>query len=351
MSDKLVPARPGGEFLLYRAEDGHIRLEVRFEGGTVWLTQRQMAELFQTSPQNITLHVRNILAEGELSATATCKDYLQVQQEGGRNVRRKLRYYSLEMILAIGYRVRSHRGTQFRQWATELLRDYVVKGFALDDERLKQPGADVYFEELLARIRDIRASEKVFWRKVLDIYATSIDYDPSAEASKRFFAAVQNKMHWAAHGHTAAEVILLRADASAPDMGLTSFAGARPRQRDVEVAKNYLGPEELDALNRIVTLYLDFAQLQALNRSPMYMRDWIAKLDDFLRLSGREVLAHAGTVSHEAALHKARSQYELFRLAHADDVTPVEQSFESAAKELERTQKALPRRGKKGGAS
>ena len=351
MSGELTPAQPGGEFLLFRDEDGRIRLEVRFEAGTVWLTQRQMAELFQTTPQNITLHVRNILSEGELAEEATCKEFLQVQPEGGRTVRRKLRYHSLEMILAVGYRVRSHRGTQFRQWATQRLREYVVKGFTLDDERLKQPESGGYFDELLARIRDIRSTEKLFWRKVLDIYATSIDYDPSAEASKRFFAAVQNKMHWAAHGHTAAEVIHLRADASAPNMGLTSFAGPKPRQKDAEVAKNYLGPEELDALNRIVSLYLDFAELQALNRTPMHMRDWIKKLDDFLRLSGREVLEHAGKVSHEMALEKARGEYEKFRLAHANDVTPVERDFDAAAKALEGMgkEKARSRRVKKGG--
>lgn len=350
MRRETSPARPGGEILLYQSEDGRTRLDVRFESDTVWLTQKQMAELFQTTPQNITLHVRNILSEGEWAEEATCKEFLQVQTEGGRTVRRKLRYHSLEMILAVGYRVRSHRGTQFRKWATQRLREYLVKGFVMDDERLKQ-GDGGYFDELLARVRDIRASEKVFWRKVLDIYATSIDYDPSAEASTRFFAAVQNKMHWAANGHTAAEVIHLRADADAPNMGLTSFAGARPRQKDAEVAKNYLGPEELDALNRIVSLYLDFAELQALNRAPMHMRDWIKKLDDFLRLSGREVLEHAGKVSHQAALDKARGEYERFRLAHADDVTPVERDFEAAAKALEGMgkAKARARRVKKGG--
>lgn len=349
MSGEVARAQPGGEFLLYQGEDGGSRLEVRFESGTVWLTQRQMAELFQTTPQNITLHVRNILAEGELAEESTCKEFLQVQQEGGRSIQRKLRHHNLDMILSVGYRVRSHRGVQFRQWATQRLREYLVKGFALDDERLKQAGGGAYFEELLARIRDIRSSEKLFWRKVLDIYATSMDYDPSTEASTLFFATVQHKMHWAAHGHTAAEVIHQRADASAPNMGLTTFPGIKPRREDAEVAKNYLGAEELDALNRIVTLYLDFAELQALNRTPMYMRDWIDKLDGFLRLSGREVLEHAGKVSHQRALDKARKEFEAFRLSQAGEKSPVERDFEAAARALEEKGKGMARRGRKGG--
>lgn len=348
MSPDMVPARPGGEFILYQSEDGHARLEVRFEGGTVWLTQKQMAELFQTTVANVNIHLRNIFSEGEIAPEAVVKESLITATDGKRY---QTKFYTLDAIIAVGYRVRSHRGTQFRQWATQRLREYLVKGFTLDDERLKQPESGGYFEELLARIRDIRATEKLFWRKVLDIYATSIDYDPSAEASKRFFAAVQNKMHWAAHGHTAAEVIHARADADKPNMGLTSFTGLKPRQQEAEVAKNYLGPEELDALNRIVSLYLDFAELQALNRIPMHMRDWIKKLDDFLRLSGREVLEHAGKVSHQAALDKARDEYEKFRMAHADDVTPVERDFDAAAKALEGMgkEKARSRRVKKGG--
>lgn len=346
MTSEMVPAQPGGEFLLYRSDDGHARLEVRMQGESVWLSLNQMAELFQRDKSVISRHMKNVFAEGELRPESVVAKYATTAADGKTY---NVEYFNLDAILAVGYRVRSHRGTQFRKWATQRLREYLVKGFVMDDERLKQ-GDGGYFDELLARVRDIRASEKVFWRKVLDIYATSIDYDPSAEASTRFFAAVQNKMHWAAHGHTAAEVIHLRADADAPNMGLTSFAGARPRQKDAEVAKNYLGPEELDALNRIVSLYLDFAELQALNRTPMHMRDWIKKLDDFLRLSGREVLEHAGKVSHQAALDKARGEYERFRLAHADDVTPVERDFEAAAKALEGMgkAKARSRRVKKG---
>lgn len=348
MSGELTPTQPGGEFLLYRSEDGRARLEVRIQGETVWLSLNQLAELFQRDKSVISRHIKNVFAEGELIPETVVAKYATTASDGKTY---NVEYFNLEAIIAVGYRVRSHRGTQFRQWATQRLREYVVKGFTLDDERLKQPESGGYFEELLARIRDIRSTEKLFWRKVLDIYATSIDYDPSAEASKRFFAAVQNKMHWAAHGHTAAEVIHLRADASAPNMGLTSFAGAKPRQKDAEVAKNYLGQDELDALNRIVSLYLDFAELQALNRTPMHMRDWIKKLDDFLRLSGREVLEHAGKVSHEMALEKARGEYEKFRLAHANDVTPVERDFDAAAKALEGMgkEKARSRRVKKGG--
>ena len=346
MTADLLPAPAGGEFLLFRAEDGRTHLEVRFQGETVWLSLNQMAELFQRDKSVISRHIKNIFAEGELYPEAVVAKYATTAADGKTY---NVEYFNLDAILSVGYRVRSHRGTQFRQWATQRLRDYLAKGFALDDERLKEPAGATYFDELLARIRDIRSSERVFWRKVLDIYATSIDYDPSVEASKRFFATVQNKMHYAAHAHTAAEVISLRADAAAPNMGLTAFAGAKPRQHDAEVAKNYLLPDELEALNRIVMAYLEFAELQALSRTPMYMRDWIAKLDDFLRLSGREVLEHAGKVSHAQALDKARGEYEKFRLAHAGDVTPVDRDFEAAAKALEKAGKVRPRRGKKGG--
>ena len=350
MTGELLPTQPGGEFLLFRSEDGRARLEVRIQGETAWLSLNQMADLFQRDKSVISRHIKNIFAEGELRPESVVAKHATTAADGKTY---NVEYFNLEVIISVGYRVRSHRGTQFRQWATQRLREYVVKGFALDDERLRQSGGDSYFDELLARIRDIRSTEKLFWRKVLDIYATSMDYDSSAEASKRFFAAVQNKMHWAAHGHTAAEVIHQRADADAPNMGLTSFTGVKPRQQDAEVAKNYLGPKELDTLNRIVSLYLDFAELQALNRTPMYMRDWIGKLDDFLRLSGREVLEHAGKVSHQMALEKARGEYEKLRLTHASDATPVERDFEAAAKTLEglgtKKQAARPRRVKKEG--
>ena len=322
---------PQSLFLLYQTSDGQTRLEVRLENETVWLSQNQMAELFQTTKQNISLHIRNIFKEGELPEGSVVKEYLTTAADG-KNY--KTSFYNLDVIISVGYRVKSHRGTQFRIWATQRLREYIVKGFALDDERLKRAGGGNYFDELLARIRDIRSSEKVFWRKVLDIYATSIDYDPAEEASQRFFAMVQNKMHWAVHGQTAAEVIAQRADATRPNMGLTSWSGSRPRREDTAIAKNYLNADELDTLNRIVTAYLEFAELQALNRKPMYMQNWIAKLDDFLRLGEREILAHAGRVSHQDALTTAEREYEKFRAQQAEEPSRVEADFEQAIKRL-----------------
>ena len=328
------PAADDGELVLYQAPDGQARMQVRLSGGTLWLTQQQLADLYQSTPQNITQHIRAIYADGEVLEAATCKPYLQVRSEGGRDVSRSLKHYNLDVVLAVGYRVRSHRGVQFRQWATETLKGYLVKGFVLDDERFKR-GADAdYFEELLARIRDIRSSEKMFWRKVLDIYATSVDYDPSAEASQRFFATVQNKMHWAAHGHTAAELIALRVDASKPHAGLLTWAaaptGGAPRKADVAVAKNYLTEDELQVLNRIVNAYLEFAELQALNRLPVTMAQWIGKLDDFLRLSGREILTHAGRISAEAAQGKAEAAFEAYRQQQRELPSRAEQDFENA---------------------
>jgi len=331
MSD-LVPA--GGEFLLYQTSDGQARVEVRFDGETLWLTQQQMADLFGTTPQNITIHLKNIFGDGELEEAATCKRFLQVQVEGKRQIERDLKHYNLDAIISVGYRVNSIRGTQFRIWATQRLREYIIKGFTMDDERLKESGGGGYFDELLARIRDIRSSEKVFWRKVLDIYALSIDYDPRTDLSQEFFAVVQNKMHWAAHGHTAAEIIDERANATRPNMGLTTWRGDKPRMADVSIAKNYLNEQELDTLNRIVTMYLEFAELQALNRKPMTMRDWIAKLDEFLRISDREILTHAGMVSHEQALSKAREEYEEFHREHLNDPSPVEEHFLEATKKM-----------------
>ncbi len=298
MSKNLPLSLPddSGEFLLYQTEDGRARLEVRMAEETVWLSQRNIADLFQVTVPTVNEHLHGIFDEKELESLATIRKFRIVQTEGQRQVSREVEHYNLEVILAVGYRVRSHRGTQFRIWATERLREYLVKGFTLDDERLKRAGGGGYFEELLAWIRDIRSSERVFWRKVLDIYATSIDYDASAKATELFFKTVQNKMHWAAHGHTAAEIVHSRADAGQPNMGLTTWTGARPRKTDVGIAKNYLQADEIDALNRIVTAYLEFAELQALNRRAMHMADWIAKLDDFLRLSDREILDHAGKI-------------------------------------------------------
>lgn len=338
------------EIILYQTEDGRTRIQCRFENETLWLTQAQIAELFQTTPQNVTLHLKTIYAEGELVEAATCKDYLQVRNEGKRQVSRNLRHYSLPAILAVGYRVRSHRGTQFRQWATARLSEYLVKGFTMDDERLKNPpgkGQKDYFDELLERIRDIRSSERRFYQKVLDIYATSVDYTPDAETSHRFFATVQNKMHWATHGHTAAEVIAERADADKPYMGLqTTRPGGIVRKDDAAVAKNYLTEDELQVLNRIVNLYIEYAELQAMERRPMTMGDWIAKLDEFLKISGRELLDHAGKISAEQARAKAEREYGKYRAALDAAPRIVDADFEKVAKELKKLPK--PRKSKGG---
>jgi len=354
-----VPAKTGApsgsELILYQTEDAQTRIKVRLEGNTVWLTQAQMAELFQTTPQNITLHLRAIYAEGELEEGPTCKDYLQVRQEGAREVQRSLRHYNLDVVLAVGYRVRSHRGTQFRRWATERLREYLVKGFVLDDERLKQGGTkNEYFDELIQRIREIRVSERNFYRKVCDIYRTSIDYDPSAEMTQLFFQTVQNKMHWAIHRHTAAELIVERADAAKPHMGLTSWKGTKVRKPDVAIAKNYLTEQELKKLSLIGTQYLDFAELQAMERRAMYMRDWIAKLDGFLRLSDKEILEHAGRISAEEAKKKAELEFDKFdeqrrQLEDAQAGTALDQGIkelEQQAKKLLKPTKKQPPEGK-----
>jgi hypothetical protein len=324
------------QVLLYQAPDGRTRLEVRMQGETVWLTQAQMAELFQRERSVITKHIRNIFEERELVQNSVCADFAHTAADGKTY---QTVCYNLDVIISVGYRVKSHRGTQFRIWATQRLREYIVKGFTLDDERLKRAGGGNYFEELLARIRDIRSSEKVFWRKVLEIYATSIDYDPGEEASQLFFATVQNKMHWAAHGHTAAEIVHNRADAARPNMGLTSWQGARPTREEAAIAKNYLTAKELEALNRIVNAYLEFAELQALSRKPMYMRDWISKLEDFLRLGEREILTHAGTISHEQALRKAELEFEEFRGLQLAQTSQVEKDFDEAVKGLPKPRK------------
>lgn len=302
------------EIILYQTEDGQSRIQVRLEGDTVWLSQSGMVELYQTTKQNMSFHIQNIYEEGELAREATVKQYLTVQTEGKRKITRSREFYNLDMILAIGYRVRSHRGVQFRRWATERLREYLVKGFTMDDERLKEGrvlGAD-YFDELLERIRDIRASEKRFYQKIRDLYALSIDYDPRAEQTLEFFSIVQNKLHWAIAGKTAAEIIKGRADAGKPNMGLTSWKGAKVRRTDVTVAKNYLSADEISELNRIVVMYLDFAEDQSLRRRPLYMRDWRVKLDAFLKFNEREILEHAGKVSMEVAQALALDEYEKF---------------------------------------
>lgn len=322
------------EILLYQTEDGLTRIDIRLDGETLWLTQAQMADLFQTSKQNVSLHLKNVFSEAELAREATVKDYLTVQTEGGKSVNRSIEHYSLEAVLAVGYRVKSQRGTQFRIWATQRLREYLVKGFAMDDARLKRGGEDSYFEELLGRIRDIRSSEKVFWKKVLDIYATSIDYDSSAEASQLFFKTVQNKMHWASHGHTAAEVLSKRADSTKPNMGMTAWAGDKPKRTDAQVAKNYLNAEEMETLNRVVTAYLEFAELQAHNRRPMHMQDWISKLDDFLKLSEREILTHAGRITHKAAAAKADAEFDKFHAQQLEQPSQAEKDFHIALEKV-----------------
>jgi hypothetical protein len=335
---ELKPAK--GELILYQTEDGKTKIEVRLQDETVWLSLSQMAELFQIDKSGISRHLKSIYETGELKPAATIANFATVQQEGSRSVQRELEYYNLDAIISVGYRVNSIRGTQFRIWATQRLREYIIKGFILDDDRLKQAGGGNYFDELLSRIRDIRSSEKVFWRKALDIYATSMDYDPNTDISHQFFAAVQNKMHWAAHGHTAAEIIYNRADAARTNMGMTTWFGGKPRKTDAEIAKNYLNEKELDVLNRIVSMYLDFAELQALNRKPMYMRDWIAKLDDFLKLSGRDVLTHAGKISHEKALEKANIEYEKYQKERLNEPSPVERQFLEAVREMKQIEKS-----------
>jgi len=335
---------PRGEVLLYQAEDGSARIEVRLEGETVWLPLAQLAKLFQRDKSVISRHINNVFDEGELSREAVVANYATTGPDGKTY---QVDHFNLELVISVGYRVKSHRGIQFRQWATQRLREYVVKGFTMDDERLKRAGGGHYFDELLARIRDIRSSEKVFWRKVLDIYATSIDYDSSAEASERFFKTVQNKMHWAAHGHTAAEVIAQRADADKPQMGLTSWTGARPRKGDAVVAKNYLDEGELEVLNRIVSLYLEFAEIQALSRRPMYMRNWIAKLDEFLKISDRDILTHSGKVSHEVAMLKADTEFREYERALLAEPTAAERAFEETARRMERLPAARKRKGKR----
>jgi hypothetical protein len=334
------------EFLLYQTEDGRTRIQCRFEDETLWLTQAQMAELFQTSVPNINLHLKAIFAEGELVPEATIKSHLIVRAEGARQVSRPVLHYNLAAILAVGFRVRSQRGTQFRQWATERLGEYLVKGFTMDDERLKNPpgpGQRDYFDELLERIREIRASERRFYQKILDIYATSVDYKPDAELSQRFFATVQNKMHWATHGRTAAEIVHERADATKPLMGMqTTRPGGIVRKEDATIAKNYLTEAELQVLNRIVSLYIEYAELQAIERRPMTMNDWITKLDEFLKVSGRALLDHAGKVSAQAARAKAELEYDRFAAERAALPSPVDAHFEEAVREVKRIEKKRP---------
>lgn len=326
-----------GQIILYQTQDGENKIEVTLANETVWLSADQMAELFQRNKSTISRHIKNVFEEDELSQDSVVAFYATTASDGKIY---QVAYYNLDMIISIGYRVKSYRGVQFRIWATQVLKEYLIKGFALNDDLLKSAGGGNYFDELLSRIRDIRSSEKIFYRKVLEIYALSIDYDPRTEATRQFFATVQNKMHFSVHGHTAAEVIYHRADAEKDFMGLTTWTGMLPKKTDAEYAKNYLTEDEIDTLNRIVNLFLDFAELQAKNHTPMYMKDWIQKLDGFLQLSGKELLTHAGTISAEVAKLKANTEYDKFKARSLERLSPVEihfiENFENERKKLKR---------------
>ena len=332
-----------GQIILYQTQDGESKIEVKLANETVWLTADQMAELFQRNKSTISRHIKNVFEEGELNKEVVVAKFAITTQHGaieGKIQTHLVDFYNLDMIISVGYRVKSYRGVQFRIWATQVLKEYLIKGFALNDDLLKNAGGGNYFDELLSRIRDIRSSEKMFYRKVLEIYALSIDYDPRTEITKQFFATVQNKMHYSVHGHTAAEVIYNRADADKDFMGLTTWTGMLPKKTDAEFAKNYLTEEELDILNRIVNLFLDFAELQAKSHTPMYMKDWIQKLDDFLKLSGKELLNHAGTISAEVAKLKADTEYDKFKARSFERLSQVEihfiENFEKERKKLKK---------------
>ncbi len=321
------------EIIIYQTEDGQTKIQTRLENETVWLTIEQMSELFQKSRSTINEHILNIFSDGELEKEDS------MRKIGNSDFSTKpTNFYNLDVVISVGYRVKSHRGVQFRKWATARIKEYIVKGFTMNDDLLKEAGGGNYFDELLERIRDIRSSEKVFWRKVLDIYATSIDYDPKAEVSQTFFKTIQNKMHWAAHGNTAAEVIYKRVSASSNQLGLTNYKGDKPTKKETEVAKNYLTQEELNVLNRIVTAYLEIAELQALNRNPMYMADWVNRLDDFLKMTGNDVLDNAGKISHKNAIEKAHTEYEKYKEKTKNQLSKVEKDF---IKQIDKTAKRL----------
>lgn len=325
------------QIVIYQTEDGLTKIEVRLENDSVWLSQQQMADLYQTSRTNVVEHIKHIYEEQELDIDSTCRNFRQVRQEGNRQVERDIPFYNLDMIISLGYRVKSRIATNFRRWATERLKEYMIKGFTMDDERLKQVGGGGYWKELLDRIRDIRSSEKVMYRQVLDLYATSVDYDPRAEESIKFFKIVQNKLHYAAHGHTAAEVIFDRADADKPFMGLTTFAGDYPTRNDIMVAKNYLNEDELKILNNLVSGYFDFAEIQAMRRKPIYMADYISQLDNILASTGESLLVGAGKVSHKQAQDKATTEYLKYQ---ERTLSPVEQAYFDSIKVLaEKTSK------------
>ena len=330
MADKIGTSEYG-EILIYQTDDGQTNIEVKIEDDTVWLTQQQMSELFQTSRTNVVEHIKHIYEEGELDEISTCRNFRQVRKEGNREVTRQIPYYNLDMIISLGYRIKSVIATRFRQWATQRLKEYMIKGFTIDDERLKGNGGGNYWKELLDRIRDIRSSEKVLYRQVLDLYATSVDYNPHSEESVRFFKIVQNKLHYAAHGHTAAEVIYQRADAEKPFMGLTSFAGELPALKDIGIAKNYLEENELKVLNNLVSGYFDLAEINAIEHKPMYMDDYVKQLDSVLSSGNRKILTGSGSVSHKQALEKAKSEYRKYQEI---TLTPVEKAYFESIKEV-----------------
>lgn len=319
------------QVIIYQSEDGETRIDVKFTGETVWLSQQQMADLYQSSRSNVVEHIKHIYEEGELDEESTCRNFRQVRQEGARQVAREIPYYNLDMIISLGYRIRSVIATHFRRWATERLKEYIIKGFTMDDERLKGNGGGAYWRELLDRIRDIRSSEKVMYRQVLDLYATAVDYDPRSELSVEFFKIVQNKLHFAAHGNTAAEVIFKRVNAEAPMMGLTSFKGDHPTLRDAQIAKNYLNEDELKILNNLVSGYFDFAEIQAMKRRPMYMNDYVQQLDTILSSTGEALLTGSGSVSHQQAMDKAREEYRKFQVR---ELSPVEQAYLETIRKL-----------------
>ena len=332
-----------GEIIIYQSDDGMTSIEVKAQDETVWLSQQQMADLFQTSRTNVVEHIKHIYEEGELDEGSTCRKFRQVRKEGGREVSREIPFYNLDMIISLGYRVKSAIATSFRRWATERLKEYMIKGFAMDDDRLKNLGGGNYWKELLDRIRDIRSSEKVMYRQVLDLYATSADYDPKSAESIAFFKMVQNKLHYAAHGHTAAELIYERADANKPFMGLTTFSGDFPIAKDIVVAKNYLTEEELRILNGIVSGYFDFAEVQAMRRNVMHMSDYVEHLDNLLKSTGEKLLEDAGTVSHAQAMEKAKEEYKKYQV---ENLSPVEEAYLQTIKEVEKTAKDSAKRKK-----
>lgn len=319
------------EIIIYQSEDGETRIDVKVAGETVWLSQQQMADLYQSSRSNVVEHIKHIYEDGELDEESTCRNFRQVRLEGTRQVEREIPFYNLDMIISLGYRIRSVIATHFRRWATERLKEYIIKGFTMDDERLKGNGGGAYWRELLDRIRDIRSSEKVMYRQVLDLYATAVDYDPRSEISVEFFKIVQNKLHFAAHGNTAAEVIFKRANADAPMMGLTSFKGDHPTLRDARVAKNYLSENELKVLNNLVSGYFDFAEIQAMKRRPMYMDDYVRQLDTILSSTGEALLNGTGSVSHQQAMDKAKEEYRKFQVR---ELSPVERAYLETIKAL-----------------